>query len=539
MSSYRHLNHHFQPVHFPDRPAWERHAAWLKREMAVSLALAPAPPRPALHPEVFGKWQGDGYTCEKVCFESLPGFYVTGNLFRPTRAAKKYPVILSPHGHWPEGRFQDRDPVGSIIARCITFARMGALLFSQDMVGHNDSCQLTHGDLPTDSQFGMSMMAIQTWNSMRILDFLLKLPGADATRIGVTGESGGGTQTFILCGVDERPTVSAPIVMVSYSMQGGCLCENAPLLRVGATNVDIARLFAPKPMFIGSCTKDWTKNTPTRELPALREIYRRYGAANRLRGHHVNAEHNYNRDMREHVYGFFHKYLFGGKSAKTIPELSVKRPPYRDRLVFWGRVAPRPFTYEQFRKMWRERSAQALQPHLKSPAAARKGLGPLLPHVLGMTPGSLDEFRNKKPKQIRVTRAGDVLVVSPAPTKPDPEMENIRYFDTYNRTPFAVRVHEIIAAVERHEGPVALRGLGNTHLACLCAAAATARVKSVAVDMAHFNPHCDGDWEECAGTPGLRQIGGLAVIFAMIGKRPVRLTRAAAAVKRMKAIYAR
>ena len=71
---------------------------------------------------------------------------------------------------------------------------------------------------------------------------------ADATRVGVTGASGGGTQTFILDAVDDRVTVAAPVNMISSTMQGGCICENAPLLRIGTNNMEIGGVFAPKPL---------------------------------------------------------------------------------------------------------------------------------------------------------------------------------------------------------------------------------------------------------------------------------------------------
>ena len=93
----------------------------------------------------------------------------------------------------------------------------------------------------------------------------------------MTGASGGGTQTFILCGIDPRPAVAFPAVMVSTAMQGGCTCENAPLLRIGTGNVEFAGLFAPKPLGMTGAD-DWTKEIATKGLPELKQLYKLLGA---------------------------------------------------------------------------------------------------------------------------------------------------------------------------------------------------------------------------------------------------------------------
>ena len=134
------------------------------------------------------------------------------------------------------------------------------MVFHYDMIGYADSTQISfevaHGfakqrpEMNTDENWGLfspqaesnlqSVMGLQTVNSIRALDFITSLGYVDQKRIGVTGASGGGTQTFILCAIDPRPAVSVPAVMVSTAMQGGCTCENASLLRVGTGNVEIA-----------------------------------------------------------------------------------------------------------------------------------------------------------------------------------------------------------------------------------------------------------------------------------------------------------
>jgi len=528
-----HLNYPYPVRYFATRSEWETYACWLRRHARVSLALLPEPPRPPMRPRIFDRWQGREYTCEKVFLESLPGFYVTGNLFRPlNRSYRRIPAVLCPHGHWRDGRLHDHDPRGSVPARCIQLARMGAIVFSYDMVGYNDSCQLPHGEFPEDHIWGLSLMALQTWNSMRALDFLLSLPEVDERRIGMTGASGGASQTFALGAVDERLTAVAPICMVSYHMQGGCLCENAPLLRLDATNVELTRLFAPKPLFLGSCTGDWTKNTPRVEMPAVRSVYRFYRAEHCLSGLHLDAGHNYNQAMREAVYGFFNRWLFGARTARPIKEEPVPAPPLRAQMVWWGRSAPPPLTGSEFQRLWRKRTEAALRPHLRDADTVRRDLAPLLLHVLGLTftsPASevasqVGQERGR-PESFAIRAAGEALVVAPQrgcrPSEP-----NIRFYTTYNLAPLARDVHEILAAIEGSGGVRSLVGKGRAGMACLLAAAISPRCAQVEADLCGFDPARPSEWAEHLPLPGIRQIGGLAPVFALLRGRKVVLRHA-------------
>ena len=130
--------------------------------------------------------------------------------------------------------------------RCIRWAKLGAVVFMYDMVGYNDSKPFTHGFLNDRlRRWGLSLFALQTWNSIRALDWLSTLPDVDSARIGCTGESGGGTQTFILTALDDRIKVAAPVVMVSDWFQGGCSCENAAGLRASAPTTSNSPRSAP------------------------------------------------------------------------------------------------------------------------------------------------------------------------------------------------------------------------------------------------------------------------------------------------------
>ena len=307
----RHTDTTFTMTPFDTREAWEAYTERLRRTILVSSGLWPLPERTLLNAHIETAAEHEDYIVEKVYFESFPGVLVTGNLYRP-RGEGPFPGVASPHGHWGSGRLEDSE-LGSVPGRGITLARMGMVVFNYDMVGYVDSIQFPeHGwSDPIENLHGLHPFAFQLWNAVRALDFLAELPYVDADNLACTGASGGGTQTFIVQAVESRVGVSAPVNMISHTMQGGCICENAPILRLDASNMEIASLMAPRPMVLVSTTGDWTRETPTVEYPAIRSIYALYNAADRLENHHFDYPHNYNEDSRTAMYRFFGKWVLG------------------------------------------------------------------------------------------------------------------------------------------------------------------------------------------------------------------------------------
>jgi dienelactone hydrolase len=323
-----------------DEAAWRERARFLREQILVSAGLWPMPERGPLNAHVFGRIERGDYSVEKVYFESHPGFYVTGNLYRPAGKTGPFPGVLSPHGHWAYGRLENGAD-GSVPARCIALARQGYVVFSWDMVGYNDSRQVEHRLLdPRLALWGIGSLGLHLWNSIRAVDFLESLTDVDRSRLSCTGASGGGTQTFLLTAVDDRVTASAPVNMISHYMQGGDVCENAPNLRLETNNMEIAAVMAPRPMLMVSAAGDWTRDTPRIEFPAVKGVYALLGASEKVETVQFVADHNYNRDSREAVYGWLARWAQGrpGTSPVREPELHPEQPA--DLLVFFGRALP-------------------------------------------------------------------------------------------------------------------------------------------------------------------------------------------------------
>jgi len=357
---------------------WEKRAERVRRQILVSEGLWPMPTKTPLNAVIHGRSDRGEYTVEKVYFESAPKFFVTGNLYRPKNLQGKAPGVLFAHGHWANARLsespdtelfreiangEERFEEGGrsrFQSMCVQLARMGCVVWQWDMLGNSDALQLSaelvHGfkkqrpEMNTTENWGLfspqaethlqSAMSLQTWNSIRSLDFLLSLPEVDPERIACTGASGGGTQTFILSAIDPRVKLAFPAVMVSTAMQGGCTCENACLLRVGTGNIEFAGLFAPKPLGM-TTANDWTKEMSTKGFPELKQLYSLLGAPNNVtlhRGEHF--QHNYNAVSRCAFYGVLNKHFKLGFKEPVI-ERDYSRLK-REELTVWDAQHPAP-----------------------------------------------------------------------------------------------------------------------------------------------------------------------------------------------------
>ena len=523
---YRGINDTYAPPHFTSAEEWNQRAAHLKELILASAGLLPMPERAALNAQVFGDINHSDYIVSKVYFEALPGFFVTGNLYRPVGTGP-FPAILSPHGHWAYGRLEN-SVTASVPGRAINLARQGFVVFTYDMAGYNDSRQLEHRLFggPRENLWGLSVAGLQLWNGIRALDFLESLPYVRRDRIGATGASGGGTQVFLLAAVDERVAVAAPVNMISLHMQGGCLCENQPGLRLDTNNVEIAATIAPRPLLMVSATGDWTTNTLEREYPAVRALYALRGAADRVHAVRFEAPHNYNRDSREAVYAWMARWLQDAPADVRREERAFTPDPLPDLLVFHQRAVPQhAVTAEQLTANWIEAARRQLSstPLETRARALRQALGFGASRTLAAKPAGrgrtviatgIDAALERQLRSAGFT----IKTIDFTPFDAE-EAAKIPMFDTYNRTAASQRVADIVDAL-RATPEAALVASGHDAVVALLALAVEPGRRAV-LDVDRFNSTSDEAFVERLYIPGLRRAGDLSTAAAVAGDRVV------------------
>jgi len=318
----KHLDHIL--ASYREVSSWEKRKKELRQCFLEQLRLSPFPMKTPLEPVYTSVRKMDGYTAENVAIETLPGVWLCGSLYRPSKGKGPFAAVLCPHGHFSNpdtslyGRYRP-----DMQYRCATLAKMGAVVFSYEMFAWGES------RLQADSEVHRTGLALtmQTLNSIRVIDFLTSLPYVDGKRIGVTGASGGGTQTFLLAALDDRVAVSVPVVMVSSYYFGGCPCESGLPVHScsdrGTNNAEIAAMASPRPMLVVSDGSDWTQNVPVIEFPYLQKVYALYGKQENVENAHFADEgHDYGLSKRIAMYEFMAKHL--GLNINAVKDITGK-----------------------------------------------------------------------------------------------------------------------------------------------------------------------------------------------------------------------
>ncbi len=303
-------------------------------------ALGGLPTRTPLNARTVGVLERDNYRIEKVIFESQPRFFVTGNLYLPKNGPGPYPGVLFPLGHELGGKANAvwQQMLGALASK-------GYVAFTWDPLGQGERVQIYDPDLG-ESKVGPSttehtILGIQTllagdslarytiWDGMRSLDYLLSRSEVDATRIAVTGNSGGGTHTAYLASLEDRIHVAAPSC---YLTSWGRLLETIgpqdaeqvllPWIGSGLDHADFVHAFSPKPYLILSAIRDFFSISGARATyQEARRVYEVLGVPDKMSMSEADDGHGYSKPRRMAAYRWFGRWLKGVDDQAPEPDV--------------------------------------------------------------------------------------------------------------------------------------------------------------------------------------------------------------------------
>jgi cephalosporin-C deacetylase-like acetyl esterase len=324
------------------KAGWLQRAAELNAPLLHSLGLTNLSERTPLNAQVMGKLERSDYIIEKLVYEPRPGFAVSAHLYLPRQAHFPAPAILYSPGHWMENCKLEPD----VQLCCANLARLGFVTLVYDMIGQGERLgdyAFDHGHLEP-LLVGQCQEGLMVWESIRAIDYLVSRPEVDPGRIGMTGSSGGGLNTFYTSAVDERIQVSVPVCYVNTFLlmmaaerdrnweDGVDLCNQVPGVMAYAEMADICGLIAPKPQCIIAAIHDllFPIEGVRQVYRDIERIYALLDTQERVRLVEIDAPHGYDQEMRQVAYGWLVRWLKNEGDGSPIPEVTYELipPPY-------------------------------------------------------------------------------------------------------------------------------------------------------------------------------------------------------------------
>jgi sugar lactone lactonase YvrE len=335
---------------------WAKQEAELRKQLFAAWGgEACFPKTPCdLDPQQHGEpLKRDGYTVEKITFQTRPGVRMTANLYIPDAARKKKaPAILQVHGHW---RGAKQDPV--VQSRCIGAAKLGFVVLCVDAFGAGERGVGTalgeyHGEMTAATllPLGTPLSGLQVYENMRAVDYLETRPEVDKDRIGITGASGGGNQTMYAGAWDKRFKCVVPVCSVgnyqSYLGVACCMCEVVPGALKFTEEWAVLALTAPRALMVVNATKDgiqFSVGEAKKSLALTGPVYKLLGKPENLRHEIFEGPHDYSKAMREAMYGFMTLHLKGEGNGDPIsePKFTTEKP--EDLRCYPGDTRPKDF----------------------------------------------------------------------------------------------------------------------------------------------------------------------------------------------------
>lgn len=306
-----------------DPARWLERAPTLRQELLAMLGLDPMPPRGDLKPVVTGRLDHEDFVVEKLHFQSLPGLYVTGNLYLPKRRTAKLPAILYVCGHsvMKEGNVSLGNKTG-YQHHPAWFARNGFACLAIDTIQLGEIPGLHHGTRNLEMWWwnsrGYTPAGVETWNGMRALDYLASREEIDPERLGVTGRSGGGAYSWYIAAADERVKAAVPVAgitdlrnhIVDNVIDGHCDCMFL-LNTKGWDFAKLAALVAPRPLLIANTDKDpiFPVDGVERIHRDVASVYRALGAKDKLGLLITEGPHKDTQELQVPAFRWFKRFL--------------------------------------------------------------------------------------------------------------------------------------------------------------------------------------------------------------------------------------
>ena len=310
---------------------WDERLSMVRDGLRRSFGREPATPC-RLEPEVLGILIRDGYAIERLTFQSRLGVRVTANLYRPQPAIGRSPGVLSVHGHWAWARI---DP--HVQSRCIGLAKLGYVVLCVDAFGSGEraiepGAGTYHGALVGASLWpvGTPLLGLQVYDNRKAVDYLVSRPEVDASKLAITGASGGGNQTLYAGATDDRLSAVVPVCGIgtydAYLSTACCVCEVNVGGNVYATTGDLLAMIAPRALMVINATRDavqFSVAEAAKSIAYARSRFRLLNQEQRIRHVAIESGHDYNQQMRETMYGWLDRWLRGRGDGQPIPEPKI------------------------------------------------------------------------------------------------------------------------------------------------------------------------------------------------------------------------
>jgi len=304
--------------------------------------LGEFPDKTPLNPETTGIIEKDDYIIEKVIFESRPDFYVTANLYVPKDGDFPAPSVVCPLGHWEKGKSEPE-----IQSRLIGLAKKGYVALAYDPIGQGERLQYYDETLgksvvggPVNEHTmagnqcfltGATLAQYRIWDGIRAVDYLCSRIEVDSENIACTGASGGGTLTMYLVPLEERIKVSVPVAAIGTlqrSWESGGISDaeqNLPKsVLYGVDHGDLLSLVAPRPLMVIRECKDYIRMGTRDAYYEAERLYRILDSEDRIQLVEINAEHGYNKEMRQHMYGCLNRWFHKEDEGSEEPPLELE-----------------------------------------------------------------------------------------------------------------------------------------------------------------------------------------------------------------------